>query len=176
MLAYIFTAVILLITHRGVAVDHVPPQFEHDAGHDARADGRYAVTQRRAARWLPALCLVFALLFGALGVWQVERLRWKLDLIERVETRLAQPAIAAPMISDPSELEYRPVRASGTFLHERETLVQALTERGAGFLGDDAAPDERAGPSSSTVASCPGIGVMPRPGRKGRCWSRAWFA
>lgn len=91
------------------------------------------MSQRRAARWLPALCLVFALLFGALGVWQVERLRWKLDLIERVEARVAQPAIAAPMISDPSELEYRPVRASGTFLHERETLVQALTERGAGF-------------------------------------------
>lgn len=91
------------------------------------------MTRRRAARWLPALCLFFALLFGALGVWQVERLRWKLDLIERVETRVSQPPVPAPTTLGPKVFEYRPVRASGTFLHDRETLVQALTERGAGF-------------------------------------------
>lgn len=91
------------------------------------------MTKRRAGRLvLPALCLFFALLFGALGVWQVERLRWKLDLIQRVETRIAKPPIAAPATADP-KFEYRPVRVSGTFLHDRATLVQALTERGAGF-------------------------------------------
>ena len=92
------------------------------------------MTHRRAARWLlPALCLVFAAVFGALGVWQVERLSWKLDLIERVETRLAQPPAAVPAKFDRRQFEYRRVRVSGTFLHDRETLVQALTERGAGF-------------------------------------------
>ncbi|GAA4712223.1 SURF1 family protein [Sphingomonas lutea] len=81
---------------------------------------------------LPALCLAFALLFGALGVWQVERLRWKLDLIERVETRLAQSAVDVPATIDPKQFEYRRVRVSGTFLHDRETLVEALTEHGPG--------------------------------------------
>lgn len=91
------------------------------------------MTRRRAARWLlPALCLFFALLFGALGVWQVDRLRWKLDLIQRVETRLAQAPIDARLISDPKRFEYRRVRVSGTFLHDRQTFVEALTERGAG--------------------------------------------
>jgi len=91
------------------------------------------LTRGRAARWLlPVLCLLFALIFAALGVWQVERLRWKLDLIERVEARLAQPPVAAPTNVDPKEFEYRPVRVGGTFLHDRETLVDALTERGAG--------------------------------------------
>ena len=91
------------------------------------------MTRRRAARWLPALCLVFSLLFGALGLWQLERLQWKLDLIERVETRLRQAPIAVPIAGDLKQFEYRPVRASGTFLHDRATLVQALTERGAGY-------------------------------------------
>jgi surfeit locus 1 family protein len=92
------------------------------------------VTRRRAGRLvLPALCLFFAALFGALGVWQVQRLQWKLDLIERVETRLGQAPVPAPIAGDPKAFEYRPVRANGTFLHDRETLVQALTERGAGY-------------------------------------------
>ena len=91
------------------------------------------MTNQRAGRLvLPALCFVFALLFGALGVWQVERLQWKLDLIERVETRLAQPAVLPPVTLDPEQFEYRRVRVSGTLLHDRETLVDALTERGAG--------------------------------------------
>ena len=88
---------------------------------------------RRAVGFLPALCLFFALLFGALGTWQVQRLQWKLDLIERVETRLAQAPVPAASVRDPKEFEYRPVWASGTFLHDRATLVQALTERGAGY-------------------------------------------
>ena len=103
-------------------------------------------------------------------------MRWKLDLIERVETRLAQPAIAAPMISDPSELEYRPVRASGTFLHERETLVQALTERGAGFWVMTPLRTKR-----GTILV--NRGFVPRgsaqrrvPAGRRRSWSRAWCA
>lgn len=91
------------------------------------------MTGRRVGRLvLPALCLVFAFLFGALGVWQVERLRWKMDLIERVETRLAQPAVVVPAAIDPKQFEYRRVRVSGTLHHDRETLVEALTEYGSG--------------------------------------------
>jgi surfeit locus 1 family protein len=87
---------------------------------------------------LTGLCAFFFLLFAGLGIWQVDRLRWKLDLIERVEERIAAPAevIGGPQALaglPPRELEYRKVRVSGTFDHGRETLVQALTEQGPGF-------------------------------------------
>ena len=89
-------------------------------------------------RWfLPALCPLLALLFTALGVWQLERRAWKLDLIERVDARVTAPPQPVPPAAewsslDPREAEYLRVRARGVFLHDRETLVDALTERGAG--------------------------------------------
>jgi surfeit locus 1 family protein len=74
----------------------------------------------------------------ALGTWQVERLSWKLDLIARVDARVHAGPVAAP---GPPEWpgitaardEFRHVTLAGTFLNDRETLVQALTERGGGF-------------------------------------------
>lgn len=85
-----------------------------------------------------ALALLGAVLFAALGIWQVERRAWKHDLIARVEARIHAPPAAFPDISEwrglePADYEYRKVRLSGVFLHDREILVQALTERGAGF-------------------------------------------
>ena len=89
------------------------------------------------AVWLLIACLAFAG-FVALGNWQVDRLAWKRDLIARVDERVHAAAIEAPgrdqwpQISAARD-EYRRVRATGTFLHERETLVQATTEFGGGF-------------------------------------------
>ena len=101
-------------------------------------------TQRRGPRSksvLTALAVAGALLFGgfaALGTWQVKRLFWKLDLIERVDQRVNAPAAPAPGPTQWPQLkatqdEYRHVQASGVFLHERETLVQAVTVLGSGF-------------------------------------------
>ena len=93
----------------------------------------------RAKRfWLLVLCGFGVLLFSALGVWQVERRAWKLDLIERVDARVHAPAARVPARSEwpslnPKEIEYRHVAARGRFLHQRETLVDALTERGPGY-------------------------------------------
>ena len=83
---------------------------------------------------LIALALTATIGFVALGVWQVERRAWKLDLIARVEagTRTAPLSVPRPGL-DVRASEYRRVTATGSFLHDRETLVQALTERGAGF-------------------------------------------
>ena len=92
---------------------------------------------RRGRLFLPALCVLCALLFAGLGAWQIERLRWKVDLIERVEERLAADPVAVPPPAswprlDPRDIEYRRVRAEGIYDHRRTTLVDALTERGTG--------------------------------------------
>ena len=94
----------------------------------------------RWAKWLllPALCVFGILLFTALGIWQVERLAWKLDLIARVDRRIHAPPVAVPapgqwLALDPKAIEYRHVVVAGRFQHEQETLVDALTERGAGY-------------------------------------------
>jgi surfeit locus 1 family protein len=84
-----------------------------------------------------ALCLSCALLFSGLGIWQVNRLAWKRDLIARVDARIHQAAAPLPPRSQwptlaAADIEYRRVHVDGTFLHDRETLVDALTERGAG--------------------------------------------
>ncbi|MFT3761636.1 MAG: SURF1 family protein [Pseudoxanthomonas sp.] len=75
--------------------------------------------------------------FCALGVWQVKRLAWKLDLIERVESRIHAAAVPAPTPADWNQVsaardEYRRVCVGGHFLEGRDTRVDALTERGAG--------------------------------------------
>lgn len=76
--------------------------------------------------------------FSALGIWQVQRLHWKLDLIARVDQRLQAAPVDAPRRADwqaitPATSEYLKVRATGRFLHDKETLVQAVTDLGAGF-------------------------------------------
>jgi len=88
-------------------------------------------------RGLLALCLCLALLFTALGTWQVRRLAWKRDLIARVEARIHATPVPLPGRSewaglDIRDAEYRRVQARGVFLHDRETLVDALTEQGPG--------------------------------------------
>ena len=72
---------------------------------------------------------------AALGTWQVERRAWKLDLIARVDARVHAAAVEAPDIPQAvtKDDEYRHVRISGTFLHDRETLVQAVSDLGSGF-------------------------------------------
>lgn len=90
-------------------------------------------------RWTLLLGLVLAtLVFAALGTWQVHRLQWKLDLIQRVEARLAQEPVPVP---DPvswasinaTDDEYKRVAARGHFLNDKEAHVVASTERGPGF-------------------------------------------
>jgi surfeit locus 1 family protein len=97
-----------------------------------------AAPRRAAGRLaLAGLCLALLALFLALGVWQVERRAWKLDLIERVEARVHAPAAAMPGPAawsgfDAGAQEYRRVTATGRYLPGRDALVQAVTERGAG--------------------------------------------
>lgn len=76
--------------------------------------------------------------FLALGGWQVQRLAWKTDLIAQVDARVHAAAVAAPgpiqwagVTRDKDQ--YRRVTVRGRFLHDKETLVQAVTDVGGGF-------------------------------------------
>ncbi|MBA4012208.1 MAG: Surfeit locus 1 family protein [Phenylobacterium sp.] len=85
-------------------------------------------------RLFALLCLLLAAGFMALGVWQLERRVWKLDLIARVESRIHAPPRPLTDLTVFSDADaYTRVRLTGTFQNDRETLVQALTERGAGW-------------------------------------------
>ena len=80
------------------------------------------------------LCLLLAAGFTALGIWQVERLGWKRDLIAKVERRIHAHPWAMPQRETwGGDHAYRRVRVTGTLLHDHETLVQAVTERGPGW-------------------------------------------
>ena len=112
----------------------VPGQTATAVAQDTSSRSRPA-----AFRIFIAICgclLVFA--FMALGTWQLKRLQWKLDLIERVDQRVHAPAVAAPAQDQWQRVnadadEYRHVRVTGTFLYPLTVRVQASTDLGGGF-------------------------------------------
>ena len=129
---------------------------------------------RRDLAAVTAIVAVIAV-FVALGVWQLERRAWKLDLIARVETRVNAPAETPPGPGGWREVsaardEYRRVEVEGRFLHEHEVTVQAVTELGGGYwvltplVTSDATvlvnrgfvPVERRDPSSRPSGQVPG--------------------
>ncbi len=113
-------------------------------GNTGRAPGaasQDAAPGPRGKAMRTALALLAGMVFAgfcALGTWQVMRLQWKLDLIERVEQRVHAPATQAPGperwagVTQPTD-EYRHVRLSGIYLPLFNTLVQASTDLGSGF-------------------------------------------
>ncbi|WP_101927076.1 MULTISPECIES: SURF1 family protein [Luteimonas] len=96
-------------------------------------------TARPARRWALLAFLVAALAgFVSLGVWQVERLGWKRDLIARVDARVQAPPVAPPARADWHRIteaadEYRRVALAGRLLHAQEVAVYAATARGPGY-------------------------------------------
>ena len=83
--------------------------------------------------------VMFAVLFAgfsALGVWQVQRLAWKQELIRQVDARIHAAPVAAPapdQVVTRQADQYRRVVVSGRFDHSREALVKAVTDLGPGY-------------------------------------------
>jgi surfeit locus 1 family protein len=117
----------------------------------------------------------------ALGVWQLERRHWKEGLIRQIEARAygAPGAVVAEQAWPDwraSEDEFSRVRLSGTFLHDKEVLLNGLmpAQRGAPVQGFNVftplrlasgaivmvnrgfVPTERREPSSRAEAQIPG--------------------
>lgn len=85
---------------------------------------------------LPGLAILAGLI--ALGLWQVHRRTWKHALIATVEQRVHADPVAPPgpaewPMVNADRSAYTHIRMSGRFDNARETLVQAVTERGPGF-------------------------------------------
>jgi len=85
-----------------------------------------------------SLCVVFLFLFTSLGIWQIQRLSWKEELIARVEARLSLPPIPAPNRTAWPQVnaqahEYLPVTIRGRLLHDAEVLITTVTDDGPGY-------------------------------------------
>jgi len=94
-------------------------------------------TGSRRLVFLVATC-VLTLVFAGLGVWQLQRRVWKLELIARVDARIHAAPVAAPGPAEWPQIEaaayeYRRVALQGRYLDVPETLTLAVTERGPGF-------------------------------------------
>lgn len=74
--------------------------------------------------------LMLAILL-ALGIWQVQRLAWKEDLLARVAARMAaDPAALPDSLDQPEEWEYRRVRAEGAFDAAHVFWLKPRTDNG----------------------------------------------
>src|SRR5262245_50796825 len=99
------------------------------------------VQGRRSVAGTAIFCGMMVLLIAALvslGVWQVERLSWKKDLIARVDQRVHAVPVPAPARAEWAQVssgadEYRHVTAEGAFDNNKETLVYASTTLGPGY-------------------------------------------
>jgi surfeit locus 1 family protein len=112
-----------------------PPRSPGSPGLIGNVPRRHSVLFRVVAG---TLAILFFLVFVGLGTWQLKRRVWKLDLIARVEQRVHAPPVAPPGPAQwpqvtAAEDEYLHVRLVGTFVDQSQTLVQAVTELGAGY-------------------------------------------
>lgn len=79
-----------------------------------------------------AALIVFSVLFS-LGCWQLQRLSWKEDLLQKIETQSTSAPVSLP--DDLSQIqEYQPVILHGVYLHDHEMLLKPRVENGkAGY-------------------------------------------
>ncbi|WP_375266190.1 SURF1 family protein, partial [Planktotalea sp.] len=85
--------------------------------------------------------LLFSLLFGLLGaailiwlgVWQLQRLEWKQDILSNIERRIAADPVALPEQPDPAADRFLPVVAAGTVFGEEIHVLVSQKNIGAGY-------------------------------------------
>jgi surfeit locus 1 family protein len=79
-----------------------------------------------------AFCIPLFAALMALGVWQLQRLHWKLGLIDEMNAHLhAAPISFDTIVKLPSQdAQYRRVALSGHFRNDQEVYVYAATEGG----------------------------------------------
>lgn len=73
-----------------------------------------------------------AILIG-LGVWQVQRLGWKQDIIAQIEARVADAPVPLPVRPDPETDKYLAVTAEGFMGAEALRVLVSRKQVGAGY-------------------------------------------
>ncbi|MBO3759159.1 SURF1 family protein [Ciceribacter sp. L1K22] len=73
----------------------------------------------------------------SLGTWQVQRLHWKERLVADIEARRTAPPVDVTeverLVAAGEDIDYRAMRASGLFLHDRERHFLATYNGQAGY-------------------------------------------
>ena len=71
----------------------------------------------------------------SLGVWQVQRLAWKEDLLAGIEARIGDTPIPLGDLGpiDPEAMQYQPVRMSGRTTGDEVQVLSGLKTVGAGY-------------------------------------------
>lgn len=74
---------------------------------------------------LTVACAILFVILCGLGVWQLERLQWKLALIDTVNGHMAAPPVSLDTIlaMKPDQAQYRRVTLTGRFDHAKEAYV-----------------------------------------------------
>ncbi|KAK4192590.1 cytochrome oxidase assembly protein shy1 [Podospora australis] len=88
-----------------------------------------------------------------LGTWQVQRLKWKTELLAKCEDRIVKPPLPLPPRIDPDaivDFDYRRVYVTGRFRHDQEMLIGPRMRDGEqGYIV--VTPLEREGDPGATV-------------------------
>ncbi|KAM3911800.1 surfeit locus protein 1 [Leptodactylus fuscus] len=76
-------------------------------------------------KWL--LLLIPVSTFG-LGTWQIQRRKWKLNLIQQLKTQFSSSPVPLPAeLTDLQTLEFHPVKVRGHFDHSKEIYLKPRT-------------------------------------------------
>lgn len=86
-------------------------------------------------RMIPAIVIGLAgcAVLVWLGVWQVQRLAWKTEILDHIETMLAADPVAVPADPDPARDRYRRVIEAGSVEPGELHVYTSVPGRGVGY-------------------------------------------
>ncbi|NSX56043.1 SURF1 family protein [Parasulfitobacter algicola] len=85
--------------------------------------------------------IILPLLFGLagtavllwLGVWQVQRMEWKQDILAQIDNRIGGTPVALPMAPNPETDTYLPVEVTGSNTGKELHVLVSTKSAGAGY-------------------------------------------
>lgn len=86
----------------------------------------------RPSFWMTAFAIPSLIVLIGLGVWQVQRLDWKQEIIADRLARMSAPSVALSAVpaKDWRAFELRPVRARGVYRHDKSLEIASRTLNG----------------------------------------------
>lgn len=86
----------------------------------------------RVSLWMTVFAIPSLVILVGLGVWQLQRLEWKENLIADRLERMSAPAVELRAVPDAGwrAFELRAVRARGVYVHEKSLEITSRTNNG----------------------------------------------